>query len=64
MRYSIILDFKNLSVNWDKYVFHEEKWNFEPIANSAHLVKNLALGKALNIYIDYLMCYPAIQHVK
>ena len=33
MRYSITSKFINLSINWEKYVFYWEKWNFEPIMN-------------------------------
>ena len=36
----------------------------EPIGNSAHTTECLALRKALNIHIDYLMFYPSRQHVK
>ena len=32
-------NFKNLPMTWEKYVFHWEKWNFEPIANSADISK-------------------------
>ena len=56
MRYSITSSFKNLSTNW-------EKWNFQPTADSAHATELLALGKALNTYIDYLMYFPC-RHVK
>ena len=38
--------------------------NVEPIGNSSHKAEFLALGKALNIYIDYLMFCPSRQHVK
>ena len=58
------LKFKNLSKNWKKYVLHWEKCNFEHIGNSVHATEFLALGKTLNIYIDYLMFYPSKQHVK
>ena len=34
----------NLSMNWEKYDFHWEEWNFQPIANSAHTIGFLALG--------------------
>ena len=57
MRYSITSNFKNLSINW-------EKWNFEPIVNSAHTAELLTLTKALNKYMDYLMYYPRRQHAK
>ena len=49
------LKFKNLSKKLEKYVFHREKWNFEHIGNSAHTVESLALGKALKVYMEYLM---------
>ena len=29
MRFSITSNFKNLSMNWEKYVFYWEKWNFD-----------------------------------
>ena len=51
-------------MNRGKYVFHWEKQNFELIGNFAHKVEFLALGKTLNIYIDYLMFCPSRQHVK
>ena len=53
-----------LSKNWEKYAFHWEKWNFEPIGNSVHTAEFLPLGKALNIYIDCLTFYPSRQHEK
>ena len=37
---------------------------FEPIGNSAHNAGFLALGKALNTYINYLMFESSRQHVK
>ena len=63
MRYKITSNCKNVSMNWQKYVFRWEKWNFDSIANSAHTAASLDLGKALNIYIDYFMFYPSRQHV-
>ena len=42
-------DFKNLSMNWDEYVFHREKWNFESTGNSAYTAEILSSGKALLI---------------
>ena len=51
-------------MNREKHVFYWEKQNFEPIGNSAHKTGFLALGKALNIHIDYLMFYISRQHVK
>ena len=49
MKYSISLDIKYLSMkmNWEKLIFHWEKWNFEPNGNSVHTTEILALGKAL-----------------
>ena len=29
-------------MNWEKYVFHWENWNFEPILNPAHTTELLA----------------------
>ena len=52
MRYFISSSFKNLSMNWEKYIFHWEKWDFEPIMNSAHMAELFALVEAL---IDYLL---------
>ena len=45
-------------MNSQKYVLHWKKWSFETIANSAHTTELLALGKFLDIYIDYFMFYP------
>ena len=33
-------------------------------ANSVHTAELMALGKSLNIDINYLMFYPRRQHVK
>ena len=63
MRYSITSIFKNLSMNWDKFI-HWEKWNFEIIMNSAHTTKRMALVKVQNQNFDYLMYYPITQYVK
>ena len=41
-----------------------EKQNFERIANSAYAIEFPALGKALNIPINYLIFYPSRQYVK
>ena len=45
-------------MNWEKYVFHLEIFDFETFMNSADATELLALGKATNKNIDYLMCYP------
>ena len=50
--------------NWEKCVFHWEERNFEHIGNSVLTADFLALGKALNIYIDSLIFCPSRQHVK
>ena len=63
-KWDITTNFKNLAMNREKYFFHCEKDHFELIGNSAYKAGFLALGKALNIYIDYLMFYPSRQHVK
>ena len=64
MRYSFTSSFKNLSLNWEKYVIFWEKRNFEPIMNSAHTAERLVLEKAQNKNIDYLLYYPNRQHTK
>ena len=50
MRYYISSNFKNLSMNWDKYVFNWEKWNFDPKGNSALTAVFLVLEKALVLH--------------
>ena len=49
MKYSISLDLKYLSMkrNWEKLIFHWEKWNFKPTGNSVYTTEIMALGKAL-----------------
>ena len=64
MRYFISSNFKNLSMNWEKYIFHWEKWDFEPVMNSVYMAELLALVKALNKNMDYLLYCASIQHVK
>ena len=51
MRYSISSNFKNLLLNWVKYVFQREKWNFEPIGNFAYTTGFLNFRKALLILL-------------
>ena len=58
----LYLKFKNLSKNWEKYIFHLEKWYFEPTGNSLHIEESLVFGEVLNIFINYLMLYPG-RHV-
>ena len=64
MRYFISSSFKNLSMNWEKNIFHWEKWDFELIMNSTHMAELLALVKALNKNMDYLLYCANRQHVK
>ena len=68
MKYSISLDFKYLSMklNWEKLIFHWEKWKFEPTGNSEHTTEIVALGKAVlarlylkvKVYTDLLIVHP------
>ena len=51
MRYYISSNFKNLSKNWVKYLFHLEKWNFEPTGNFVYNTGFLTLRKALLILL-------------
>ena len=51
MRYSISSNFKNLSMNWVKYVFHLEKWNFAPNRNFVYTTGFLTLRKYLLIIL-------------
>ena len=53
-----------LSKDREIYVLLWEKCNFEHIGNSVHTAELLALGKILNIYIDYLMFCSSRKHVK
>ena len=63
MRYSITSNLRIIK-ELAKHVFRWEKLNFEHIGNFLHTTEFLALGKAVNIYINYLMFYPSRQHVK
>ena len=47
IRYSTSSIFKNLWINWEKYVFHLDKCNFELIGYSAHIIDFLTLGKVV-----------------
>ena len=47
-----------------KICFPQGKINFEHIKNSVQTAELLALGKAMNIYINCLMFYSSRQHVK
>ena len=64
MRYFISSNFENLSMNLEKYVFHYEKWNFEPSMDYVHTVELLVLVKTPNKNMDYLLYYPSRQHVQ
>ena len=56
MKNSIFMDFKyfSMKVNWEKLIFHWEKWNFEPTGNSVHTTEIVALAKALLAGLLYL----------
>ena len=49
MKYLLSLDFKYLSMkmNWEKLIFHWEKWNFEPTGSSVHTTEIVTSEKAL-----------------
>ena len=68
MRFSISSNFKNLSINHVKYVFHWEKLNFEPTGNFEHTTEFLILGKALLmlllLYLQMLIVQISTQTVK
>ena len=51
IRYSTSSIFKNISINWEKYVFYFDKWDFELIEYSAHNTDFLALVKVQLTYI-------------
>ena len=51
-------------MNLEKYVFHYEKWNFEPSMDYVHTVELLVLVKTPNKNMDYLLYYPSRQHVQ
>ena len=44
---SVMDQFMNLSIDWEKHVFHWEMQNFEPIGDSEPTTEYLALGKPL-----------------
>ena len=64
MRYFVISNFKKLSLNWEKYFLYWEKWNFEPIMNTAHMVYIFALVNTLNKNMDCFMYCSSRQLVK
>ena len=55
MRYYITTNFKNLSMNCEKYIFYWEKLNFEPTGNSAYKAEFLALGYKFTFNNDFMM---------
>ena len=65
MKYSIALNFKYLSMkmNWEKWIFHWEKWNLEPNWNSVHIRKYWAIGKALlaKLYLTVKSVYNLLS---
>ena len=66
IRFSISSNFKNLSINWKKYVFYWQKWNFEHIEIYLHTGKFLALGKTLlkEPWWTYKKCQKECSHYK
>ena len=60
-RYSISSTFRNSSRNWENYVFHWEKWNFEPVWNFAPTKEFLTLGKALLTLLPFYLQTLAMQ---
>ena len=55
MRYCITSNFKNLSVNKEKYIFYWEKLNFEATVNFALKAEILALGYKFTFNNDFIM---------
>ena len=51
MRYFISSNFQNLSMNWENYVFHWKKWNFEPITNSVHTAEIKTLNESMECVV-------------
>ena len=54
-----------MSTNWKKYVFHQVKWNFEPMVNTT---KILVLEKApllsTNTHLDIYTCTHRHSHTQ
>ena len=47
-----------MKINWENYIFHVGKWNFEPTGDSAHTTESLALEKTLLVtFFLYLIIY-------
>ena len=73
MKLSISLHFKYLSIkmNWEKIIFHWNKWNFELIGIFGHTAEYLALGKTLlarlyltvKVHITYLISVYNLQNL-
>ena len=61
MRYSISSNFKNLLMNWVKYVFYWEKLNFVSIGNFAHTAGFLTLEKVLLILLPLYLQMLIVQ---
>ena len=73
MKLSISLHFKYLSIkmNWEKIIFHWNKWNFELIGIFGHTAEYLALGKTLlarlyltvKVHVTYLISVYNLQNL-
>ena len=48
------LNIKNLSVNWEKHIFHCRKWNFELVKNVAHTAEFFSERSWNYIYLVYV----------
>ena len=63
MRYStsVNVNYLSMKINWEKWIFHWKKDNFEPIGNYKDITEFLILGKALlsTLYL-YLQVYTTL----
>ena len=64
MGYSISITNLRIFQRIGKNMFSTAKNVILNIGNSVNTMEFLALGKALNTFINYLMFYPSRQHVK
>ena len=48
------LNIKNLSVNWERHIFHCRKWNFELVKNVAHTAEFFSERSWNYIYLVYV----------
>ena len=50
-------------MNWEKYVFHWENWNFEPILNPAHTTELLASLVKTQIKNKAICCITQVDNM-